>query len=223
MTALTSPALAAVLDREHAAAHAEAATRRAERAEGAAKPREPVDFRVSERHRTAYLAVGPDQGRFLHGVAIAINAKEIVEFGTSHGISTMYLAAAAQQTGGRVIGSEFHATKADRAIASLSEAGLKAEIRIGDAMTTLAGAGPVIDLLFLDGAKDMYLPILRLLEPRLRIGSVVIADNIPTDSDVMTPFLAAVQAVNSGYVTSRIGFGKGGMSYSVRVANQAQI
>src|SRR5690606_13835429 len=83
-----------------------------------------LDFRTSELHRSSYLSISRAQGRFLYSAARAIGARHIVEFGTSHGISTLYLAAAARETGGRVIGSEFHADKIVRARANLAEAGL---------------------------------------------------------------------------------------------------
>ena len=44
-------------------------------------------------------------------------------------------------------------------------------------MKTLAGGGEPIDLLFLDGAKQLYLPLFELLRPRLGAGAVVVADN----------------------------------------------
>lgn len=130
-----------VLKREHQAAKAQAMARRAQRDAGAPRPRNP-DFRTSDMHRTSYLAIGPAQGRWLCGTAIAMKAQEIVEFGSSFGISTMYLAAAAARTGGRVTGSEFHPDKADKARRNLEDAGLKATILTGDAMETLPGTAP---------------------------------------------------------------------------------
>lgn len=217
MTALTDPTLTAILSREHDAAEAERAARRAA-AENAPRQPQDMDFRNSERMKTAYLAIGPDQGRFLYGQVIASGAKHIVEFGSSFGISTLYLAAAAAETGGQVVGTEYHEPKAERARATISDAGLDADILIGDARETLAGPGAKIDLLFLDGAKDLYLPILRLLEPRLGKGALVIADNIPTDHQV--PFLTAIAEPASGYATSLMRFSKGGVSCSVRLTSQ---
>lgn len=89
MTMLDTPAVSAVLAREHAAAAPRRAKRRAARTGTG-----PVDFRTSDRHRITYLAIGPDQGRWLYGVVLATAAREIVEFGSSFGISTLYLAAA---------------------------------------------------------------------------------------------------------------------------------
>ena len=52
------------------------------------------------------------------------------------------------------------------------------EIRTGDALETLAADLPeVIDLVLLDGAKRLYPKVLSLLEPRLRPGALVVADN----------------------------------------------
>lgn len=215
MSRLTDPRVAAVLAREHGLAKAQRAAR-----PSPAGPRENLDFRTSERHRSGYLAIGPDQGRWLYGLLIAARAKEIVEFGTSFGISTLYLAAAAAENGGSVTGSEYHPDKADKARANLAEAGLEATILTGDARETLSGPGPDIDLLFLDGAKDLYLPILQTLLPRLRRGSIVIADNIPTDPGIRAktptaPFDMYLEDDANGFVTSVVGFGKGGMRFAV--------
>ncbi len=214
------PSALAVIAREHQAARAQ---REARRGDGADRPPSsgPVDFRTSERHQTAYLSIGPDQGRFLFTLALSRGARRIVEFGSSFGISTLYLAAAARLTGGRVTGSEFHAAKAEKATRSLGEAELSdfAEIRVGDARETLESVEGPVDLLFLDGAKELYLPILRMLEPRLAQGGLVVADNADhlTDDD---PFLAHVGG--NGYVTSRVGFGKGAMTLSMTGGSAAR-
>src|SRR5690349_3528821 len=74
--------------------------------------------------RTSYISVSPEQGRFMYITARVIGAKRIVEFGTSFGISTIYLAAAARDNGGGiVIGSEVERDKWDGARANLAEAG----------------------------------------------------------------------------------------------------
>ena len=79
--------------------------------------------------------------------------------------------------GGHVIGSELLATKHAKATANLSRAGLSdvTEVRLGDAMTTLKETPAPIDLVFLDGWKDLYLPVLKLLKPRIRAGALVLA------------------------------------------------
>ena len=212
---LLHPDVAATLKREHDAAQAMNAARKAQPREEGAPPAHTLDFRTSEAHRTQYLAIGPRIGRFLYNSARAIDARTIVEFGTSFGISTLYLAAAAADTGGQVTGSEFHPSKADKARANLANAGLsaQAEILVGDARETLAATAGPIDLLFLDGAKDLYLEILTMLEDRLRPGALVIADNadhLPQDEG----FLRYV-GDGSRFLTTLIGSRKGLVSQSL--------
>lgn len=62
-----------------------------------------------------YIPIVPQQGAFLYMQALAKGAKNIVEFGTSYGISTLYLAAAAKKNGGRVITTEHLPHKAEAA------------------------------------------------------------------------------------------------------------
>lgn len=106
--------------------------------------------------REALLPISPDVGRFLYGVARSISAERIVEFGTSYGISTIYLAAAVRDlNSGLVIGSEMESSKVMQATENLATAELLpfVEIRAGDALETLRDLGGTIDLLFLDGWK----------------------------------------------------------------------
>lgn len=114
--------------------------------------------------RDAKLPVAPEFGALLYLFARSIGAANIVEFGTSFGVSTIFLAAALRDNGGgRIVTTEFVPEKAEAARRNLVEAGLDAlvEIRVGDARETLAAglAGPV-DLLFLDATKALYLDIL---------------------------------------------------------------
>jgi predicted O-methyltransferase YrrM len=114
----------------------------------------------------------PAAGRLAYLTARAIQARRIVEFGTSFGVSTLYLAAAVRDNGGGiVIGSELEPSKVSQARRNVAEAGLKGfvDIRAGDARETLADPGGVIDMVLLDGWKDFYLPILHTLEPHLRL------------------------------------------------------
>lgn len=212
---LLQPAVAATLDREHQTAKTLRAARRTRSLDSTAPTAEDLDFRTSMMHRTQYLSIGPRIGRFLYTSARAINARTIVEFGTSFGISTLYLAAAAADTGGKATGSEYHPAKADKARANLTDAGLSAyaDIRVGDARHTLSTIEGPVDLLFLDGAKDLYLDILTMLQDRLRPGALVIADNadhLPEDEG----FLRHV-GDDSNFLTTLIGFRKGLVSQSI--------
>jgi predicted O-methyltransferase YrrM len=127
------------------------------------------------------IPVSRETGALLYMLVRATRAKNIVEFGTSFGISTIYLAAALRDNGGgRIVTTEFEPSKAARARGHLAEARLLdlVQIREGDALETLARDLPgAIDLVLLDGAKALYADILDRIEPYLRPGSLVLSDD----------------------------------------------
>ncbi|MFT3762341.1 MAG: class I SAM-dependent methyltransferase [Pseudoxanthomonas sp.] len=153
------------------------------------------------RLKDFWLPVSRETGTLLYLLARSIRARNIVEFGTSFGISTLHLAAALRDNGGgRLIGSEFEPSKVAQARAHLAEGGLAdlVEIREGDALETLATDLPEsIDLLLLDGAKALYADVLSLMENRLRPGALVVADN----ADYSPDYLARVRASAGGYLS----------------------
>jgi predicted O-methyltransferase YrrM len=152
-----------------------------------------------------WLAVSPETGTLLYMLARSTGARVIVEFGTSFGISTLYLAAALRDNGGgRLITTEFEPSKVTRAKANLTEGGLidLVEVREGDALETLSADLPDrIDLLLLDGAKALYPEILNLVEGRLRPGALVIADN----ADLSPDYLRQVRSPAGGYMSMPFG------------------
>jgi predicted O-methyltransferase YrrM len=149
-----------------------------------------------------YMPISPRGGELLYALVRAIRPTTIVEFGTSFGISTVYLAAAVIDNGmGRVLSTELSATKVRVARANLAQVGLDGAVTIlaGDARETLADIGGPIGLVLLDGWKDMCLPVLRLLEPRLAPGALVVADDINLAS--MADYLSYVREPANGYVS----------------------
>lgn len=154
-----------------------------------------------------FLNVTPEFGRLLYICARARNACHVVEFGTSFGISTIHLACALRDNGGgTVVGTELEPTKAARAYEHLGAAGLAdlVEIRVGDALDTLRGGFErPIDLVHLDGAFSLYLPVLTLLEPYLHHGALVLAENGTAS------YLDYVRDASNGYVSLPVPFGQG--------------
>jgi predicted O-methyltransferase YrrM len=165
------------------------------------------------------IGVPSNVGRLLYLTARAIDARQAVEFGTSFGISALYLAAAMRDNGGRFVGSEIEASKAEVARRNLDEAGLSAfsEVREGDALQTFRDLAAPIDLVLLDGWKDLYLPVLELLKPKLRKGSVVVADNIyfpPMVRKTMARYVAYMHDPRKGFQSTTLRLGAG-IEYSV--------
>lgn len=149
-----------------------------------------------------YIPVTPEAGRLLYSLVRATRPTTVVEFGMSFGISALHLAAAVRDNGtGRVVTTELSETKIAAAKKTFVETGLDDVITIleGDALTTLESLDGAIDFLLLDGWKDLYLPVIELLEPRLSTGALVIADN--ASSADMAPYLDHVRNQDNGYVS----------------------
>lgn len=136
-------------------------------------PIQPADL------KDVYLAISQEQGEDLVDLISSNNCKNIVEFGTSFGISTLFLAQGAIQTGGKVITTELIESKAIKAIGNFKEAGVDEmiEVRIGDALETLKDHKEAIDLLLLDGWKDLYLPLFQMLAPNFHQDTIIYVDN----------------------------------------------
>jgi predicted O-methyltransferase YrrM len=129
-----------------------------------------------------YMAITEPEGEYLYNIAATNSCTTIVEFGSSHGISTIYLAMAAKEHNGIVIATENMAPKAEYLQNNIEQMQLKdyVDLRIGDAQETLKNIEGTIDMLFLDGQKNEYWEVLELLLPHLTPKSIIIADNTET-------------------------------------------
>ncbi|MCE7003336.1 class I SAM-dependent methyltransferase [Kibdelosporangium philippinense] len=149
-----------------------------------------------------YMPISADGGKLLYSLIRAARPETVVEFGTSFGISTIYLAAAVADNGtGHVYGSEMNASKLAAAQANLNEAGLADHVTIlpGDARESLAGIAGPIGVVLLDGWKDLCLPVLKLLEPKLSPGALVVGDDVSFAT--MATYLDYVRDPANGYVS----------------------
>jgi predicted O-methyltransferase YrrM len=149
-----------------------------------------------------YIPVTPEAGRLLYSLVRATRPTTVVEFGMSFGISAVHLASAVRDNGtGRVVTTELNATKIAAAKQTFADTGLADVITVleGDALSTLAGLDGPVEFVLLDGWKDLYLPVIELLEPRLSTGALVVADN--TSAADTQPYLDRVRNPDNGYVS----------------------
>ena len=152
-------------------------------------------FKKIEPHhvKSAYLPISKEQGNFMYDVIVKNQYKHIVEFGTSFGISTIYLALAAEQTGGQVVTTEIVPEKCEQAKKNFVSAGVEnfIELREGDALESFKNWNQSVDFLLLDGWKDLYLPVFRLLENNFHKNTLVFVDN--TNFKGVKHFLKVIQ------------------------------
>ena len=166
-----------------------------------------------------FISIDRSQGMFCYLLARSLGARRIVEFGTSFGVSTIYLALAVRENGGgQVIGTEMVPSKVARARDHLREAGLLdlVEIREGDATETLVDLEAPVDMLLCNGFPPGMLPVLKLVAPRMRPGGVVISDNVGAFWGDHSDFLAWLHDPANGFQSSFLAMGAG-TEFSVRL------
>jgi predicted O-methyltransferase YrrM len=156
------------------------------------------DKEIGKRIDEFLIFIGPDTGKLLHLIATAAKAQTFVEIGASYGYSTVWLADAARQTGGKVHSLELSQTKVDHGREQLKRAGLEAfvEHHVGDAQKTLAALPGPFDFVLIDLWKDLYVPCFELVHPKLAPNAFVAADNIifPPNAKDQEAYRRAVRA-----------------------------
>jgi predicted O-methyltransferase YrrM len=175
--------------------------------------------RLESRVSDLALAVDPANGAFCYLLARALQARCVVEFGTSFGISTIYYALAVRDNGGgRVIGTELVPEKAAKARAHLREAGVEeyVELREGDALETLRAIDGPVDLLMNDGFPRFTLPVLKLVAPRMRKGAVALCGNAAVFPADHADYVAWVRDPANGFCSTKLSMAMAG-ELSVRV------
>jgi predicted O-methyltransferase YrrM len=153
----------------------------------------------------------PDAGRLVWFLAQALPARNIVEIGTSRGVSTLWLADAARSVGGHVLTVDVDRAAQDAARVSLRAAGLVDQVtfRVGNGGSVLADlADGSVDLLFLDAERVEY-PAwwphpMRVLRP----GGLLVADNATSHAEEIAPLRDLIRA-EEGLVTITVAVGKG--------------
>lgn len=165
-----------------------------------------------------YIPIDPRQGTFMYMQARALNAKNIFEFGTSYGISTIYLGKAARDNCGKVISTEYLSHKVKAARKHIEDAGLSdyVEILEGDARETLKNVDVTFDLVLLDGFPDMVYTIFKLIEPQLKVGAVILVDDVEGFGISMQDYLNEVRNPDNGYISTTFKPGKA-LEYTVKV------
>jgi predicted O-methyltransferase YrrM len=139
------------------------------------------------------LSISPEMGDFLHNLVLAVRPATVLELGSSRGVSTLYLAAAVRRLGtGKVTATEISPDKCSLIRSSLSHTGLApfVDLREGDVFETIATFEEPFDFIFLDVYAGMYLPVMQKMEPLLRSGTVLVADNMYTSERELEEFKA---------------------------------
>ena len=149
-------------------------------------------FNSTQEANIPPISVSANQGKFLQVLAKTCNAKKILEVGTLVGYSTIWMARALPKNG-KLISLEFEPLHARVAKKNIEKAGLTAivDIRVGKAIDLLPqlhsnNEGP-FDMIFIDADKPPYAEYFQWALKLSRPGTLIIADNVIRDGQVMDP------------------------------------
>ena len=166
------------------------------------------------------VALDRDKALFCYLLCRSLNAKRVVEAGTSYGVSTLYLAAAVrdnQNANGLVIGTEIEPAKVKIARENFRKAGLNdyIDLREGDLRQTLQDLCEPVDFMLID-IWEVAQPALELVSPHLRSGAIVACDNTAVDIAEYGEYFEYLNDPRNRFKTMTVPF-KGGFEISVRI------
>lgn len=127
-----------------------------------------------------FANISAADGRLLRQLVEMVDAKRVVEIGTSNGYSAIWLAMGLMATDGKLVTHEIDPDRAKLAEANFRKAGVADRITVvvGDAHETVKQHKEPIDILFLDADKAGYVDYLKKLLPVVRPGGLIIAHNM---------------------------------------------
>ena len=164
-------------------------------------PSSDVDLLLEElyafgRSEGGMWNVGREGGALLAWFIRLLDAKRVLEIGTSNGVSTIWMARALEETGGELVTLEVDPRKVAMATDNLKRAGLFDTVTIveGPAIRSLEAIGGTFDLVFIDADKPQYPDYLEGVRDKVRPGSIIVADNVSETNETSLPYRTALDS-----------------------------
>lgn len=223
LSTLNDPKVKTLLDRLHA--QSDAQSREINEYYALREQTGDTDWRFFDADMHSFfadklVALDRDKAEFCYHLCRSLQARRVVEAGTSFGISTIYLAAAIrdnQVQDGIVIATEKDPAKAKAALQNFEKAGLSEfiDLRVGDLRATLQDIGGEIDFMLVD-IWEVAQPALAIVSPCLRTGAIIVCDNTTVDLDEYGDYFAFINDPSNRFQTMTVPF-EGGFELTVRV------
>ena len=150
-----------------------------------------------EETQHEFWNVARSTGNFLNMLIKMVNAKNVIEVGTSNGYSGIWIAKALKETGGHLTTIEFYEKRIVLAKENFKTCGVAdiIECKEGSAIGILERLpeDEIIDLAFIDANKGQYIDYYHILDPHLKSGGIIAADNITSHAEKVKPFVDAIK------------------------------
>ena len=123
------------------------------------------------------------------------NAKRGIEVGSASGFGAINMGIAFERTGGHLYTLEIDPQMVKACRENLKKVGLENTVTCieGDALKTLPTLEGEFDFVFIDAVKRDYLKYLKIIEPKLKPGAVIVGDNVIRSARAMEDFLRFIQ------------------------------
>ena len=174
-----------------------------------------------EDFRRTGLNTTPGDAMMLRILVESTGAQRGVEVGSASGFGAVNMGIAFERTGGHLYTLEIDPGMVKQCRDNLKKVGLEDVVTCieGDALKTLGAIEGPIDFVFIDAVKSDYLKYFKLIEPKLKPGTVVVGDNVIRSERAMKNFLDYIQN-NPDYDTTIIRASmekRDGMSISYKI------
>ena len=167
------------------------------------KPRDDAEKRIiavmedmNTNQRQGMGNILPEDGRMMRMLTECLNAKNVVELGTSNGYSALWFCLALRSTGGKLITHDISPERIALARENFKRAGVEDLLTIveGDAHKTIKRLKGPIDVLLLDAEKEGFVDYLNTLLPLVRPGGLIIAHDSSGEAHKMHDYFKAIAA-----------------------------
>jgi caffeoyl-CoA O-methyltransferase len=149
-----------------------------------------------EAQGTRFWSVPRKDGELLHFLIKATRATDVLEIGTSHGYSAIWIGLGLEETGGRLTTLEIDKGRYELARKNMREAGLSRRVTclLGDAHQEILKLDGPFDFVFLDADKEGQVDYFNNLYPnKLAPGGILAAHNAIQQAGSMKDYLGLVR------------------------------
>lgn len=149
-----------------------------------------------EKTSKDFWNISRESANFLNMLIKISGAKNIVEVGTSNGYSGIWIAKALKEIGGHLTTIEYYEKRIVLAEENFKKCEIDDVITIkqGSACEVLKTIDFQIDLVFIDANKGEYIKYFELINPKLKKGGIIVADNITSHTDKVAPFVEKIKS-----------------------------